>query len=247
MNFLGKWGKKLLIAGISSFVFEIIFKLMGVTLFDDLGGDYLNFALIALGGLGMYIDSTLRVDVENNKDEGLSPLMAQAILEEKKARKIEEWDNHKILAYLNQTLDSNRFSVWLKSREITIGNEPEIYLRLNFMEMNELISPTQEITLKDGKKYTQNKHELAIKKEYSEKVFLCANNLIEDLFEKIIKLTSLRIRIYFPENRCILEMQATREQFFSLKNSKTENILERLRFFNLIYDFDNKNFEFKEI
>jgi hypothetical protein len=246
MNFLSKWGKKLLITGITSFIFGIILHLLGVTILDSLGGDFFNFALIGLGGLGMYIDSKLHEDVKK-KDDGISVLMAQAILEEKKARKIEDWDSNRILEYLNQLLDGHKFSIWIKSREINISNDFSIDLIINFMEMNELISPVQEITLKDGKKYTQNKHELAMKKEYSEKVFLCPNNLIEELFEKILELQQISIKIYFPDNKCILKVKANREQFLLLKNSKTEYILDRLKFFNLNNDFDSKNFEFKEI
>jgi hypothetical protein len=246
MNFLTKWGKKLLITGIASFVFSIILHLMGITILDSLGGDFFNFALIGLGGLGMYIDSKLHID-DKKKDDGISVLMAQAILEEKKSRKIEEWDSKKILEYLNQLLDGQKFSIWVKSREIKISNDFSIDFIINFMEMTEFISPTQEITLKNGKKYTQNKHELAMKKEYSEKVFLCPNNLIEELFEKIIKLQQVNIKIYFSGNYPVLEVKANREQFMLLKNSKTENILDRLKFFNLYYDFDSKNFEFKNI
>jgi hypothetical protein len=247
MNILGKWGKKLLIAGISSFVLDIVFRLIGISFLSDLGGDYINFALIIFGSIGMYLDKNL-IEKIDAKDGGTTLQMTQAILEEKKARKIVEWDNNLILEYINQTLEGNKFIIWVKDKKISFGNGFDIYISLNFSLSDELISPTQEITLKDGKKFTQKKHDLAIKKEYSEKVFICGNNLIEDLFEKIIKLEKIGITIFLPENDiCVLNILATREQYLKLRDNKVVNIFERLKYFSSNYDFDHKNFIFSEI
>lgn len=178
MNFLGKWGKKIFILGLSSLALDFFFYLIGLSFFEDFGGSYINVSITLLGVFGMFIDNKLNPKVKDNEAK-FSLIIAEAILEEKKAKKIKDWDNNTVFEYLNQTLVNNKFSIWVKTREIKIGNEFDIYLNINFTGIDELISPTHEITLKDGKKYTQHKHELAIKKEYSEKVFLCAINLIE--------------------------------------------------------------------
>lgn len=56
------------------------------------------------------------------------------------------------------------------------------------------------------------------------------------------------MKINLPEtNNCILEVNADREQFLKLKDNKSENILDKLQFFNSIYDYDRKKYLFKEI
>lgn len=245
MNLLRKWGKKLLITGIVSVLIDMFLRMSSLSFLTDLGGTYLNFAMVALGAAGMYMDKNLNTTIETN-DQELSLLINQAIAEEKKDKKIEQWDKDIIIDFLQHKLENNQSTFWIKNKKITVENDFNISLIIVFADKNSLISPTQEIILKDNKKYQQNKHELAIKKEYSEKIFFYTTNIIEEVFEKIIKLEKVVLQAFVPDiHNSILEVSINREMFNKLKLAKTKNNFEKLKFLEAKYNFDSKTFDFK--
>jgi uncharacterized membrane protein YhaH (DUF805 family) len=174
--------------------------------------------------------------------------IVKAIIEEKTAKKVEEWESDDLVGeYINNILGNNRFSSSIKNKEVKIEENYEISLIIYFANKDELIRPIQEISLKNGKKYTQKKHELVMKKEYAEEIFLCANNVIGEFFERLNKLNKIRIKVFVPDNKFILDVQVDKKQYSEIKNNSQNNTLDKLKKYNLSYDYDDKAYDFNEI
>ncbi|GIW23162.1 MAG: hypothetical protein KatS3mg068_2169 [Candidatus Sericytochromatia bacterium] len=165
--------------------------------------------------------------------------------------KLKAGDINTINEVIERIFKSSKFVAWVKEKNYNISNKARnIYLSLTLYESEEIISKTKEVILKDGQVYTQNKHELAIRKEYSEKVFNCAYKTIEEIFNNIPTIYKIFINEYIiVENdykKLVFSVLVNKDQYNTVKNDNISTI-DKLNYFKANYIFDKKNFTFEEI
>lgn len=218
-------------------------------------GSVLAFFLVSLAFfIKRYIDNKDKINKINDK---ASTLALQKSLEdelrvkkEEETKKLEAGNISTINEVIERLFRSSKLGGWVKSKTYNLYNPKTLSLIVNLSGKDELVNSKKEIVLKSGEIYTQNKHYIAVKKEYSEKVFVSALKIIEELFNSLPTLYNMYLSIYLTEEEsdkqfCVLSLQANRDQFRALKESN--NPVEKIETFSPIYNYDSKNYEFKEI
>lgn len=182
----------------------------------------------------------------------------KASLEEELRRKkdlelqrLKSGDINIINEVIERIFKSSKFVAWVKDKNYNISNQGKnIYLSLTLYESEEIISKTKEVVLKDGQVYTQNKHELAIRKEYSEKIFNCVYKTIEEIFNNIPTVYKICVNEYIivedEYKKLILSVLVNRDQYNTVKDNNI-SVIEKLDYFKPNYIFDKKDFTFDEI
>jgi hypothetical protein len=173
---------------------------------------------------------------------------------EEELKRLEAGDKATITEVLDRLFKSSRLAGWVKSKTFNLHNSKSISIIVYVSGREELVNTQKEITLKTGEVYKQNKHYLAVKKEYSEKVFQCAYKILEEAFTNIPTLYKIYISEYISitddekDNPvCVLSMEANKDQFRSVMDKNSNNPLERISMFNAKYNYDGKNYDFQEV
>ncbi len=173
------------------------------------------------------------------------------IKKEDEQKKLDLGDRNTTLEVIERLFKSSKLTGWIKSKNYQLYNQKNLYIIINMSGKDDLISSKKDVVLKNGEIYIQNKHYLAIKKEYSEKVFMCAFKVVEEFFNTIPTLYKIYISIYTTEEEkdeqiCVLSMEANKDQYNAIKDKST-NIIEKVDFFQANYSYDTKTYDFKEI
>lgn len=218
-------------------------------------GSVLAFFLVSLAFfIKRYIDNKDKLNKINDKASTIA--LQKSLEDELRAKKEEETKKLEAgnIATINEVIErlfrSSKLGGWVKSKTYNLYNPKTLSLIVNLSGKDELVNSKKEIVLKSGEIYTQNKHYIAVKKEYSEKVFVSALKIIEELFNSLPTLYNIYLSIYLTEEEsdkqlCVLSLEANRDQFRTLKESS--NPVEKIETFSPIYNYDSKNYEFKEI
>lgn len=218
-------------------------------------GSVLAFFLVSLAFfIKRYIDNKDKLNKINDKASTIA--LQKSLEDELRAKKEEETKKLEAgnIATINEVIErlfrSSKLGGWVKSKTYNLYNPKTLSLVVNLSGKDELVNSKKEIVLKSGEIYTQNKHYIAVKKEYSEKVFVSALKIIEELFNSLPTLYNIYLSIYLTEEEsdkqlCVLSLEANRDQFRTLKESS--NPVEKIETFSPIYNYDSKNYEFKEI
>lgn len=170
---------------------------------------------------------------------------------EEELKKLESGDTKTINEVIERLFKSSKLGGWVKSQNYKLYNPKNISLVVNLSGKEELVNTKKEITLKSGEVYTQNKHYIAVKKEYSEKVFMSAYKIIEEIFTAIPTIYKVYLSLYLTEEEsekqyCVLSFVANRDQFRAI-STKNNSVMEKIDSFSPTYDYDAKNYDFKEI
>jgi hypothetical protein len=191
--------------------------------------------------------------IVNDNSHQLKATLEEEIKKKKdlELQKLKSGDINVINDVIERIFKSSKFVAWVKDKSYNVSNQGKnIYLSLVLYESEEIVSKTKEVILKDGQVYTQNKHELSIRKEYSEKIFNCAYKTIEEIFNNIPTAYKIFIEEYtIVENqyrKLVFTVLANRDQYNTVKD-KNNLIIEKLDYFKPKYVFDKKNFTFDEI
>jgi hypothetical protein len=170
---------------------------------------------------------------------------------EKELKKLESGDVRTINEVIERIFKSSKLAALVKTRNYKLYNPKNISLIINLSGKEDLVDSKKEIVLKSGEVYTQNKHYVAIKKEYSEKVFMSAYKIIEEVFNSIPTIYKIYISLYLTEEEsdkqiCVLSFEVNRDQFRTVQNTN-QNFKEKLDVFTPIYDYDMRNYTLSEI
>jgi hypothetical protein len=248
---MAQLGLYLILFGAGSFILNLIgmeFKLLMIL--DLLGpttGIIIKLLLIIVGAGLIFAEAKIN-NARLTKSLDFSNEMAKAIAEESKLKNIDEWNIGYIETFIRDLFSMKLYLNWVREKQFTISENNEIYLKIYFTDKDKLIDKTQEITLKNGKKYTQKKHDLLINKEYSEQLFSFTDSITEDLFEKISKLNNLKIQLFlFDSGTNILDIEVSRDMYNQQKAKKLVDSKEKLNLYTAKYNFDAKNYEFSPI
>lgn len=218
-------------------------------------GAILTFFLVSLGFfVKRYMDNKDKLEKINDKTGSLA--LQKSLEEELKQKKEEELkkleagDRNAINEVIERLFKSSKLGGWVKSKSYQLYNTKTISLIINLSGKEELVNTKKEIVLKSGEVYTQNKHYIAVKKEYSEKVFISGVKIVEELFNTLPLLYKIYISLYLTEEEsdkqdCVLSFEVNKDQFRASKN--IQNSIEKVDSFSAIYDYDSKNYVFKEI
>ncbi|MFN8576216.1 MAG: hypothetical protein U0354_05115 [Candidatus Sericytochromatia bacterium] len=170
---------------------------------------------------------------------------------EKELKKLESGDLNTINEVLERIFKSSKLVALIKNRNYKLYNIKNISITVNLSGKDELIDSKKEIVLKTGEVYTQNKHYMAIKKEYSEKVFLSAYRIIEEVFNSVPTIFKVYISLYLTEEEsdkqtCVLSFEVNRDQY-KITQSDNKSFKDKIDTFSPVYDYDIKNYHFNEI
>ncbi len=171
---------------------------------------------------------------------------------EEELKKLESGDKETISFVFERLFKSSKLAGWVKSQTFNLHNSKSISVIVHLSGKEELVSTQKEIKLKTGEVYTQNKHYLAVKKEYSEKVFLCAYKVVEEAFTNIPTLYKMYISEYITEEEsdnpmCVLSMEVNKDQYRTIKEKNLNNAIDIISYFNANFNYDNKNHIFQEV
>ncbi|MBC7473142.1 MAG: hypothetical protein H7263_02535, partial [Candidatus Sericytochromatia bacterium] len=173
------------------------------------------------------------------------------IKKEDEQKKLDLGDRTTTLEVIERLFKSSKLTGWIKSKNYQLYNQKNLSIIINMSGKDDLINSKKDVILKNGEIYTQNKHYLSIKKEYSEKVFMCSYKVVEEFFNTIPSLYKIYISIYTTEEEkdeqlCVLSMEVNKDQYNSIKD-RTSGIIEKVDFFQANYSYDTKTYDFKEI
>jgi hypothetical protein len=192
-----------------------------------------------------------RISLEN--DHELKRKLEEEVREkrEEELKKLEAGDKNTIIEVLDRLFKSSKLAGWVKSQTFHLHNNKTISIIVHISGQEDLVNSKKQITLKTGEVFTQNKHYLAIKKEYSEKVFQCAYKVVEESLTNIPTLYKIYISEYINEEEkdkpiCVLSMEVNKDQYRAVKDKNT-NVIEKLDFFKAKYNYDTRNYDFQEI
>jgi len=167
-------------------------------------------------------------------------------------KKLKVGDKTVLLELLEQIFKSTKLISWVKSKNFSLHRDNSISIIVNLFEKEAIVETEKEIVLKSGQIHKQIKHELVIKKEYSDKVFTLAYRIIDEVFQNIPTLYKIYISEYIPQNEtsiCILSLEANKDQYRVIKEkvNSSSNFMTIINHFNPKFNFDAKNYDFKEI
>ncbi len=201
-----------------------------------------------------YLDNKDKIVKINDKT---STLELQKSLEdelkqkrEQELKKLDAGDKNTINEVTERLFKSSKLGGWVKSKSYKLHNTKTMSIIVNLSGKDELVNTKKEIILKSGEIYTQNKHYIAVKKEYSEKVFVSALKIVEELFNSIPTLYKIYISLYLTEEEsekqfCVLSFDVNKDQLRASR--EISGFSEKVDSFSAIYDYDSKNYEFKEV
>jgi len=195
------------------------------------------------------------IGLNSNRKEMELKLMLEEEIKEKKElliKKLKDGDKTVLLELLEQVFKSTKLIGWVKSKTFSLHKDKSVSVIVNLFEKNILIETEKEITLKSGQIHKQKKHEIVIKKEYSDKVFNLAYRVIDEIFQNIPTLYKIYLSEYIPQDEssiCVLSFEVNKDQYRAIKEKadKENNFSSLINYFNPNYDFDSKNFDFKEV
>lgn len=167
---------------------------------------------------------------------------------EEELKKLQSGDKDTIMEVIDRLFKSSKLAGLIKSKNFNLYNQKNIAFIINLTPKEELVDDKKEITLKNGEVYTQNKHYLAVNKEYSEKVFLSGFKVVEEVFNTIPTIYKMYISVYETVDslqKCILSFEVNRDQYNAI--SHKNNIMEKLDFFKAKHNYDQKNYIFNEV
>lgn len=170
---------------------------------------------------------------------------------EDELKRLESGDIKTIREIIDRTFKSSKLSGWVRSQNYKLYNSKNLSLIVNISGKEELVNTKKEIVLKSGEVYTQNKHYLAVKREYSEKVFQCAYKVVEEVFTNIPTLYKIYLSEYINHEEtdspvCVLSLTVSRDQYRTVKDDN-KDIKAKLDYFGAIYDYNAKDYDFSEV
>lgn len=171
---------------------------------------------------------------------------------DEETKKLEDGNLDTIREVIERTLKSSKIVGFIKDQKYNLNDNSKISFLINLSEKDDMVQAQKEITLKNGEILTQNKHYLVIKKEYADKVFLCAYKIIEEVYNTIPTMFRIWVNIHTRDeneedkNICVLSLEATRDDYKSVKN-KNIPVIQKIDSFNAKYKYDAKNYDLFEI
>lgn len=189
-------------------------------------------------------DNVIRIS--DNLDEELKKK------KDEENKKLEDGNLDTIREVVERTLKSSKIVGFIKDQKYNLHDNTKISFLINLSEKDDMVQAQKEITLKNGEILTQNKHYLVIKKEYSDKVFLCAYKIIEEIYNNMPTMFRIWINIHIRDENeedksiCVLSLEVTRDDYKSVKN-KNIPVMQKIDSFNAKYKYDAKNYDLFEI
>lgn len=186
------------------------------------------------------------IKLSDNLDEELKKKKDEETL------KLEEGNTDTIREVVERVLKSSKIVGFIKDQTYNLHDKTKISFLINMSGKDDMVEAKKHIILKNGEILTQNKHYLVIKKEYSEKVFLCAYKIIEEMYNIIPTVFRIWVNIHISdendENKsvCVLSVEATRDDYKSVKN-RNISVIQKIDTFNAKYNYDTKNYDLFEI
>lgn len=169
---------------------------------------------------------------------------------EKELKKLESGDLNTINEVIERLFKSSKLAALIKTRNYKLYDTKNISIIATLSDKDDLIETKKEIVLKTGEVYTQNKHYVAIKKEYSDKVFMSAYKITEEVFNSIPTIYKIYMTLNLPEENdkqiCVLSFEVNRDQYRA-SQSLNRDFKGKIDSFNAIYDYDLKNYHFNEV
>ncbi|MEK7433417.1 MAG: hypothetical protein AABZ74_09820 [Cyanobacteriota bacterium] len=175
------------------------------------------------------------------------------IKKEKELKELEKGDLSVIKEVIDRIFKSSKLAGFIKTQNFILYDKSKVSITINLADQEDIIDSEKQITLKNGEVYTQKKHFLAIKKEYSEKTFICAYKAIEEIYNSIPTIFRIYLNIKLSKkdetdekNIYVLSLDITKDDYNSVKNKKLEHI-QKIDTFKNKYNYDLKLYELFEI
>ncbi|MFN8673235.1 MAG: hypothetical protein U0457_14285 [Candidatus Sericytochromatia bacterium] len=170
---------------------------------------------------------------------------------EDELKKLETGNIDVIKEVIDRIFKSSKLAGFIKEQSYILYDKSKISVNINLTDKEDIVDSKKQITLKNGELYTQNKHYLSINKEYSEKAFICAYKVLEELFTNIptIFKVYLNIKITNQEDNqdiTVVSLEGTLDDYKSIKN-KNLDFLHKLDAFKAKYNYDQKLYQLFEI
>lgn len=212
----------------------------------------LVFLLVAFGlFIKRFIDNKEKLKKINDTDSELLKNEFETKLLKKKEEeqiRLQSGDVTLLLEIIDRVFKSSKIAGLVKDKDFKLLELSTLFFNIKLHPMEDLVSTTKEITLKNGDVYRQNKHLITVKKEYAEKVFLSSYKVLEEVFSNIPTINNISINTYLEEDsnyKCVLTVTCDRASF---ENSKSKNNYnEKLDLMLTDYKYDFKEHIFEEV
>lgn len=211
------------------------------------------FLLVAFGlFIKRFIDNKDKLKKINSTDSELLKNEFETKLLKKKEEeqiRLQSGDVTLLLEIIDRVFKSSKIAGLVKDKDFKLLELSTLFFNIKLHPMEDLVSTTKEITLKNGDVYRQNKHLMTVKKEYAEKVFLSSYKVLEEVFSNIPTIKNISINTYLEESnseyKCVLTVTCDRDSF---ENSKSKNSYnEKLDLMLTDYKYDFKEHIFEEV
>jgi hypothetical protein len=189
-----------------------------------------------------------KIGVEDNPTLKYELERELKLKKEEELKKLQSGDKETIMEVIDRLFKSSKLAGLIKSKNFNLYNQKTIAFIVNLTPKEELVDDKKEITLKNGEVYTQNKHYLAVNKEYGEKVFLSSFKVVEEVFNAIPTIYKMYISVYETVDslqKCIVSFEVNRDQYNAIGHKN--NIMDKLDFFQAKHNYDQKNYIFNEV
>lgn len=218
-----------------------------------IGGMVLFFLISIAFFVKRYLDNKDKISNINKENTSVLQRDLEDELrakKEKELKKLESGDLNTINEVIERLFKSSKLAALIKSKNYKLYDTKKISIIATLSEKDELIESKKEIVLKTGEVYTQNKHFVAIKKEYSDKVFMSAYKIVEEIFNSIPTIYKIYMNLNLPEDNdkqiCVLSFEVNRDQFRAAQKIN-KDFKNKIDTFNAVYDYDSKNYQFSEV
>lgn len=213
----------------------------------------LVFLFVAFGlFIKRFIDNKEKLKkINSTESELLKNELETKLLKKKEEEQVRllAGDATLLLEIIDRIFKSSKVSALVKDKDFKLLELSTLFFNIKLHPMEELVSTTKEITLKNGEVYRQNKHLITVKKEYAEKVFLSSYKVIEEVFSNIPTINNISVNTYLEEEssiyKCVLSVTCDRDSF---EKSKSKNLYnEKLDVMLIDYKYDFKDHSFEEV
>lgn len=175
------------------------------------------------------------------------------VKKEKELKELEKGDLSVIKEVIERLFKSSKLTSFVKSKNFILYDKSKVSITITLSDQEDIIDSEKQITLKNGDLYTQKKHYLAIKKEYSEKTFICAYKTIEEIYNSIPTIFRIYLNIKLSKKDdetetevYVLSLDLTRDDYNSVKDQKLD-FTQKIDTFKNKYNFDIRLYELFEI
>lgn len=211
------------------------------------------FLLVAFGlFIKRLIDNKEKLKkINSTESEALKSELETKLLKKKEEEKVklQAGDTKLLLEIIDRIFKSSKVIALVKDKDFKLLDLSAIFFNIKVNPIDELVSTTKEITLKNGEVYKQNKHIITVKKEYADKIFLSAYKVLEEVFTNVPTINNISVNTYMEEQdssyKCVLTVTCDRDTFEKAKLKNLYN--EKLDIMIVDYKYDFKEHSFEEV